>query len=157
MRMLAGAVAVIGAIAVGGVPALAITAGQPDQGVQQAGEGPPKPADKNADGKPGYGPPAHARSSHNVAKPRESSRQDSPEDSRDDRADRPDKVKPNEHAKEMSALGREHAEAMRAWGACVSEQPNAEAEGFDPEGACGARPTPPGHLKHPAKHRPAAR
>ena len=147
MRMLVGVVAVVGALATGGVPALAFTMGQAEQGVQTAGQtavgqGPDKPADKNADGKPGYGPPAHASSRHNGDKP-----------AKQDRAGERGKAgNAGAHGKEMSALGRAHAAAMRDWAACVSEQPGNQAESFDPEAACGDKPAPPGHLKHPAKH-----
>lgn len=80
--------------------------------------------DKSA-GKPGYGPPEHARSIHNRG------------DSMPGRSGRND-----------PGLGRLHGKAMRAWAACVSEQPGKDVEGFDPEAACGEKPTPPGHLKH---------
>lgn len=80
--------------------------------------------DKSA-GKPGFGPPEHARSIHNRggSMPGRSGRND-------------------------PGLGRLHGKAMRAWAACVSEQPGKDVEGFDPEAACGEKPTPPGHLKH---------
>ena len=156
MRMLVGVVAVVGALATGGVPALAFTMGHAEQGVQTAGQaavaqGPDKPADKNADGKPGYGPPAHASSRHNGDKPAKPDRADE----KGDRGEAGERGKAGEagaHGKEMSALGRAHATAMRDWAACDSEQPGNQAESFDPEAACGERPTPPGHLKHPAKH-----
>jgi hypothetical protein len=89
-------------------------------------KGPAKPADKDADGKPGYGPPAHARSVHN-------------------RSDHPGR---SGHGGAM--VGPSHGEAMKAWAKCVSGQAGKDAEGFDPEAACGAKPTPPGHLKQKA-------
>lgn len=90
------------------------------------GRGPAKPADKDADGKPGYGPPAHARSVHN-------------------RSDHPGRSR-----RGAALVGPSHGEAMRAWAKCVSGQAGKDAEGFDPEAACGAKPTPPGHLKQKA-------
>lgn len=95
-------------------------------GADGAGRGPAKPADKDADGKPGYGPPAHARSVHN-------------------RGDHP-----GQSGRGGAVAGPSHGEAMRAWAACVSGQAGRDAEGFDPEAACGVKPTPPGHLKQKA-------
>lgn len=80
--------------------------------------------DKSA-GKPGYGPPEHARSIHNRGE-----------------------SMPGRSGRNDPGLGRLHGKAMRAWAACVSEQPGKDVEGFDPEAACGEKPTPPGHLKH---------
>lgn len=95
-------------------------------GADGAGRGPAKPADKDADGKPGYGPPAHAQSVHN-------------------RSDHPGRA-----GRGGAMAGPSHGEAMRAWARCVSGQAGKDAEGFDPEAACGAKPTPPGHLKQKA-------
>ncbi len=95
-------------------------------GADGAGRGPAKPADKDADGKPGYGPPAHARSVHN-------------------RSDHPGRS-----GRGGALVGPSHGEAMRAWAKCVSGQAGKDAEGFDPEAACGVKPTPPGHLKQKA-------
>lgn len=95
-------------------------------GADGAGRGPAKPADKDADGKPGYGPPAHAQSVHN-------------------RSDHPGRS-----GRGGAMAGPSHGEAMRAWAKCVSGQAGKDAEGFDPEAACGAKPTPPGHLKQKA-------
>lgn len=50
--------------------------------------------------------------------------------------------------------GASHGEAMRAWAKCVSGQAGKDAEGFDPEAACGAKPTPPGHLKQKTTKKP---
>lgn len=80
--------------------------------------------DKSA-GKPGFGPPEHARSIHNRGE-----------------------SMPGRSGRNDPGLGRLHGKAMRAWAACVSEQPGKDVEGFDPEAACGEKPTPPGHLKH---------
>ncbi len=112
--------------------------------------GPARPVDKNADGKPGFGPPPHAQSRHNVDKivdkdKSRSVRPKGPEVAKKDKASR--------HAQKMSSLGRAHGQAMRVWSRCVDEQPGSSADGFDPEGACGARPVPPGHLKHKGKLR----
>jgi hypothetical protein len=95
-------------------------------GTDGAGRGPAKPADKDADGKPGYGPPAHARSVHN-------------------RSDHPGRS-----GRGGAMVGPSHGQAMRGWAKCVSGQAGNDAEGFDPEAACGAKPTPPGHLKQKA-------
>lgn len=99
------------------------------------GKAPDKPAkkstDKLADGKPGYGPPDHARSVHNRTG-----------------------TMPGRAGRNGVGLGPVHGKAMRAWAACVSKQPGKDAEGFDPESVCGAKPTPPGHLR---QERPSPR
>jgi len=93
MKMLIGTVAVLGALAIGGIPAIAFTLAQAEHGLAGTSSG------DAADDKPGNGPPEWANSRHNGDK----------------------KQKANKHAEEMSSLGRAHGEAMRKWAACVSE------------------------------------
>ena len=128
MKMLVGTVAVLGALAIGGLPAIAFTLAQAEHGLAGTSAG------DSRDDKPGNGPPEHANSRHNGDK---------------DEANGAKKEKANKHAEEMSSLGRAHGEAMRAWAACVSEKAGNQSDdaGFDPEVACGAKPIPPGHLK----------
>jgi hypothetical protein len=145
MKMLVGAVAVLAALAAGGVPAAMSAVGESDRPDQAAAatsdrerpdrpskakdKGPAKPDDRLADGKPGYGPPAHAKSRWLAAQ-----------------------GKPGSQGPKMSALGRAHGAAMREWATCVSSHPGRDAKDFAPEKACGAKPVPPGH-----QHRRAGR
>jgi hypothetical protein len=131
MKMLVPTVAALGVLAVGAVPAI---------GLSFPGTSSVNPADKNADGKPGYGPPPHAQSGHDADKSKLGK----------------DKLRedmPNAHAAKMSALGRAHGEAMRTWSRCVHDDAGNDVDGLDPKQACGPKPVPPGHVKHQANRR----
>jgi len=153
MKMLVPAVAALGVLAIGAVPAAGFSfAGSAGPTVAA---GPAKPADKNADGKPGYGPPPHAHSRHNADRgkgPQDDGRPGPAERRRDKQHTHAADMSALGHAAEMSALGRAHGEAMREWSRCVDGQQGHDAE-RDAEQACGAKPVPPGHLKHLAKGR----
>lgn len=134
MKMLVGTAVLMAALGTGGIPAVLSTVAETDRPAREVraeqAVGPTKPADKDADGKPGYGPPAHARSVH----------------SRSDH--------PGRSGRGGAMVGPSHGAAMRAWARCVSGQAGKDAEGFDPESACGVKPTPPGHLKQKATKKP---
>lgn len=134
MKMLVGTVAVLGALAIGGVPAVAFTLAQADHPLSSTSSG------NAADDKPGHGPPEWANSRHNGEKDKNKS----------EKAKGPKLDKATKHAEKMSSLGREHGEAMRMWAACVSEKAGHQPDddGFDPAVACDTKPIPPGHLKH---------
>jgi hypothetical protein len=141
MKLLVGTVAVLGALAIGGIPAVAFTLAQADHGLGSESSG------DSADHTPGNGPPEWAHSGHHGDKGDKGEAHD------EGRGWGPWKDKANEHAWEMSARGRAHGEAMREWAACVSEHAANQSDdsGFDPEVACGTKPIPPGHLKHDAE------
>jgi hypothetical protein len=144
MKMLVGAAAVLAALTTGGVPAVMSAVGEPERPDQAAStrsdgdgpgrppkakdKGPAKPEDKTADGKPGYGPPAHARSRHNGPHGR---------------------GEPGSHGQKMAGLGRAHGEAMRNWASCVNSHPGKDGKDFAPEKVCGSKPVPPGHQLRP--------
>jgi len=50
------------------------------------------------------------------------------------------------HAREMVAIAMAHQAAMKTWSSCVQQA--AGAGKANPTAACGAKPTPPGWLKH---------
>jgi hypothetical protein len=50
------------------------------------------------------------------------------------------------HAREMVAIAMAHQAAMKKWSSCVQQA--AGADKANPTAACGAKPTPPGWLKH---------
>ncbi|HET6626311.1 MAG TPA: hypothetical protein VFG63_07965 [Nocardioidaceae bacterium] len=182
MRMLLGAVAMAGALAVGGVPATVLTVGHADDGgaTPAARGSPDKPQDKLADGKPGYGPPPWAQSWQHADAPGPD-REKAGEEKAPQAKERGPKAKQqgpkvkkrgpkgaqsgNAHGRKMSALGRAHGEAMRTWARCaaanVGDPASEEApdEALDEASrralrrACGEKPTPPGHLKHPERQR----
>jgi len=133
MKMLISTVAVLGALAIGGVPAVAFTLAQAEHGLADTSS-----SDAAGD-KPGNGPPEWANSRHNGQK--DSGQKDM---GRRDDAKGAKKDKANRHAAKMSSLGRAHGEAMRMWAACVSENAGDKS-------ACDPKPVPPGHLKHPEK------
>lgn len=144
MKMLVGTVVVLGALTIGGIPAIAFTLAQAEHGLAGTNSG------DVADDKPGNGPPPWANSRHNGDK-----------GDKGDKEKGAKKEKSNKHAQKMSALGRAHGEAMRKWAACVSDHARNQPDdaGFNPEVACGTKPIPPGHLKHASrlKHAEGAR
>ena len=158
MRLAVGAVAVLSALTVAGVPALGISladdarrdgstsSASPEPGGTggPGGERASGPEQKRIrpDGKPGNGPPAHAMSRHNH--PDKAQRPDEPGADRTgpDKAAKPD-------ADENRATGQRHAAAMQRWVACVreAERKHDPATGpFRPKDVC-EKPLPPGHLK----------
>jgi hypothetical protein len=137
MKLGMGVAALVGALAIGGLPA---AAGVLTEAPTPATESPAR-AEKG-EVRRGHGPPDHAKAYGLRAK-----REGEP---RADARERPGQGRGHDlghrHGKRMSALGRRHGEQMRVWSSCVSRHQQ------DPA-ACGTKPTPPGHLKH-AKHKP---
>ena len=142
MRLGLGVAAVVGTLTIGALPAAA--------GI--LGAGPPAPTTTTSttstatptggprvDADRGHGPPDHAkawgRRGHHGAEQGEGRGP----------AAEPDTGR--RHGQRMSAIGRRHGELMRAWARCRSG---------DGPARCGAKPTPPGHLKHPG-HDPKPR
>jgi len=65
--------------------------------------------------------------------------------------DHPGHATGRERADEASAAGRAHAEAMKAWAACVAKAasgPKADEHTGPPKDACGDKPPGPGRAKH---------
>ena len=145
MRLSLGVAAVVGTLAIGGLPAAAGLIGAatpapaPSTTSTAASTGTPtgehrdverRHGPPDADG--GHGPPDHAQAwGWREQRGLEPGADRGP--AVRDRAGR-------RHGERMSAIGRRHGVLMRSWARCV--------RGAEPAG-CGDKPTPPGHLKHP--------
>ena len=133
MRGLLAATAVLGVVAIGGLPVLALTLADaetgPDAQVGAAarrpgpppwahGHGKPDQDDKAGEDRDGKGPPGWARHGHLV---------------------------PPGWAKNHAGRSP-HGWAVRDWAHCVADAAADldSGEKLDPEAACGERPTPPG-------------
>ena len=141
MRGLVAATAVLGVIAIGGLPALALTLSDAETGTA---------AQTTADRRPGPPPWAHG---HKAGKADKADKDDKDEKARedDDRAGGPpgwarhgDQVPPGWARNHPGKTP--HGWAMRVWAHCVADAAAdlPSGEKLDPEAACGARPAPPG-------------
>lgn len=149
MKGLVAATAVLGVVAIAGLPALALTLASDET----------RPgSDETAqvqDGPPGPPPWARARG-HEQDKdqgkdPDKDQDKESGEKTKGPK-DGPgarwsDGVPPGWAKAQGHKAGRTpHGWAMRDWAHCVAGAAKPEGETFDPEAACGTRPTPPGRL-----------
>ncbi len=148
MRGLVAATAVLGVIAIGGLPVLALTLADAETGT---GDTTPTAADR----RPGPPPWAHGQGKDGKpAKPDKAKGDDRDEaddedddgaeaDARPGWAGRADQVPPG-WAKHHPGRAP-HGWAMREWAHCVGDAAAdlTSGEKLDPEAACGARPEPP--------------
>lgn len=144
MRPLMWVGAVLGALLIGGVPAVAFTLAANDHPAGSTPAAAVGDRTERADrpDKPGNGPPSHANSRHNRVDGEKPGKQAKPEKHNHPFADGAPGA-PGAH-------GRAHAAAMKEWASCVAEKAPAhdDAEGeFEPEAACGEKPLPPGKQK----------
>lgn len=149
MRGLLAATAVLGVVAIGGLPVLALTLADaetgPDTQVSAAARRPGPPPWAHGHGKPDHDDKARDD------KDGDDRAGEDRDDDRDDDGDGPpgwarhgDLVPPG-WAKNHAGRSP-HGWAMREWAHCVADAAAdlGSGEKLDPEAACGARPTPPG-------------
>jgi hypothetical protein len=154
MRGLLAATAVLGVVAIGGLPVLALTladaetgAGDTTQTAIDQRPGPPAWAHGHGrDGKPGKPDKAKDDDRHDD---QGDARDDAEKDGRPGWARHGDQVTPG-WAKQHA--GRTpHGWAVREWAHCVADAAAKlpDGEKLDPEAACGARPAPPAGSDRP--------
>jgi hypothetical protein len=136
MKLGMGVAALVGALAVGGLPAAAgvFTGATP-------GTAPSATRTEQGELRRGHGPPDHAKAYGLRAQGDGGPRADTEAGPGKGLGHGPGHEVGRRHGQRMSALGRRHGEQMRAWGSCVRRHQKNPA-------TCGDKPTPPGHLKH---------
>ena len=136
MKVSMGVAALVGALALGGLPAAAGVITETTSGTE-----PSSTRTATDQVRRGHGPPDHAKAYGLRAKRDGLPRADTKPGPGRGLGHGPGHEVGRRHGKQMSALGRRHGEQMRAWSACVRRHQ-------DDPATCGAKPTPPGHLKH---------
>jgi hypothetical protein len=147
MRMLVGTVAVVGALAAGGIPAMALTSGTHHNAALPSTSTSSHTTRTRDTGPPSWAPAWGYRdkAAHDRGHPDKAGHDRA--DRRDDRAEGSEAR--TEHGRKMAALARTHANGMRAWASCLHQDAQAAKPGVKGSHSrtCGQRPRPPGHLK----------